>query len=192
MPCFTIHFAKHAKLNGKWRLQKNKGNPSKLFFYEGFPFRRYHHVKDIEKLCRNKSSMSQSGSPGRRLQTFRVRFPIFLQSGPFFSVYQATIQPRDTFQPSFYPSPIGLTHDSTFLPSFLGRPVVRPYFHMGIAYVFPIGLFCPSRLCLYFPFLFVYIASPPRKGFYCFSSFSGYWPVPLNLKEFYFFKTFPW
>ena len=37
---------------------------------------------------------------------------IFLQSGPLISVYQANIQPRDTFQPSFYPSPIGLTHDS--------------------------------------------------------------------------------
>ena len=58
--------------------------------------------------------MSQSDSPGVNLWTISIFWPIFLESGPFFSLYQAFIQPRDTFQPSFYSSPIGLTHHLSF------------------------------------------------------------------------------
>ena len=87
--------------------------------------------------------------------------------------------------------PIGLTHNSIF-SSFLGCPVVRPCFHMGIAYVFSKCLFGPYRLCLYFTFLsFLYI-SRPGKGFY-FSCFF-FWAIasPYAFERISFFsKPFP-
>ena len=91
--------------------------------------------------------MSQSGSPGVNFWTFLIFLPIFLQSGLFFSLYQAFIQPRDTFQPSFYFSPIGLRHDLSFFQLNLALPVVRDLIFIWVLLMFfqlvclvPIGL----------------------------------------------------
>ena len=103
------------------------------------------------KNCARTSPQSPNRThQGPIYRHFVFFFKFSFNLGLFFSLYQAFIQPRDTFQPSFYLSPLGLTHDSALPQLNLVLPLVRPYFHMGIAFDFSIGLFCPYRLCSYF------------------------------------------
>ena len=79
-----------------------------------------------------------------------------LNPGPFFLSIRLLYSLGTLSSQSFYSSPIGLRHHLSFFQLNLALPVVRPYFHMGFAYVFSIGLFGPYRFDTWFQFFLLF------------------------------------